>query len=513
MTEPISSKKRMKTLLRIIQYLNSVRSEQELYDYLTGKALELTGAEKAILFLLDADSNLEMTSSKSKEINTSGLRFSRSVIFDAINNRNSIKIIIDDKDEPADISGSIEELNLKTVMCAPLMKSLASEEAADRDTIIHGVLYVDGPTAVKDFGDEDQALLNLMAGHAAAALENILYMKKIEQEKDAVLHRERARFHFQGIIGECSQIKSIYEKLEKFKEVDVEVLITGETGTGKELIAKTLHYNSPRNDKPFIKLNCAALPSEIVEAELFGIEKAIATGVTARKGKLEAADGGTLFLDEIADMSLEVQGKLLHFLQSKRIRRVGASQFISLDVKIVAATNKNIQREIEKRAFRKDLFYRINTVTLDLPPLRERGDDVFLLAGHFLVEYCNRFDLPLKRFSEKARESIKNHQWPGNIRELMQSIQRAVVLSEGNVIHDHDLQLLESTKSAYVRMPATIDFYEMKNNLERTTIENMLTLTEGNISRAAEILSITRRTLYNKIEKYGIKTNERLSAN
>ncbi|OEU73983.1 MAG: two-component system response regulator [Desulfuromonadales bacterium C00003068] len=334
-----------------------------------------------------------------------------------------------------------------------------------------------------------------------------------------------------SIIGNSHPMQEVYKLLGKVSTSDITVLITGESGTGKELIARAVHHNSKRTSMPFIALNCAAIPHELLESELFGFEKGSFTGANERKiGKFEQANGGTIFLDEIGDMPLDLQTKLLRVLQEKEITRTGGNQPIPINVRIVAATNKILEKCVADKSFREDLYYRLNVLPLELPPLRDRTEDISLLVDFFIQKANSEFNSEISHCSDKAMEILVNHRWPGNIRELENTIQRACLLSQGNTLRASDFPHLEQNNdketSEDCALEALIenklrsslaqrdiveinDLYEMVlHQMERPLIQIILDKTRGNQVRAAEVLGINRNTLRKKIQLLGIVTGK-----
>ncbi len=361
----------------------------------------------------------------------------------------------------------------------------------------------------------------------------ILKAQKASSISDEVRRlKEELKDHYQldrTIIGQSQPMQTIYKVLGKIAPSDVTVLISGESGTGKELIARAIHFNSPRLGKPFIALTCAAIPRDLLESELFGHEKGAFTGATERRsGKFEQADGGTLFLDEIGDMPLELQAKLLRVLQEKEITRTGGSKTLNVDVRIVAATNQNLKEHVRNKLFREDLFYRLNVVPLELPPLRERRGDIPRLVEHFLAQAREQHKTLAAEITPEAMAKLCSHSWPGNIRELENIIQRAALLSPNVLLgvedfpdlsspaatdrNDTSLECLIATKLQ--NSLAQMDFQEMDNlyemvlhQMERPLINIVLERTRGNQVRTSEILGINRKTLAHKIEKYNLRVD------
>ncbi|HEU5459174.1 MAG TPA: sigma-54 dependent transcriptional regulator, partial [Pyrinomonadaceae bacterium] len=321
-----------------------------------------------------------------------------------------------------------------------------------------------------------------------------------------------------ALIGNSEAMQKVRSMIDKVAETDATVLVRGESGTGKELVARELHErNSVRRNASFVAVNCAALPSELIESELFGHEKGAFTGAAARReGKFEQADGGTLFLDEIGDMSHNVQAKLLRALEERRIERLGANESIPVDVRIVSATHRPLEQEITNGNFRNDLFYRLNVVTVDIAPLRERREDIPLLAETFLRLAAERYELPQRALSQGALKRLVEYNWPGNVRELKNTIDRAVIMAEGDEVAPKDLpdeitagmsksNIVEGeSETDGLRVPFTADFREDRREFERRYITRCLEYTQGNVTRAAEILDMHRQSLQHKLRQLGL---------
>jgi two-component system nitrogen regulation response regulator NtrX len=286
------------------------------------------------------------------------------------------------------------------------------------------------------------------------------------------------------------------------------VLICGESGTGKELVARAIHQQSLRREKPFVEVNCAAIPEDLIESELFGHEKGSFTGATAkRRGKFEIGDGGTIFLDEVGDMSLRTQAKVLRVLEEQRFERVGGVESITVDVRVLAASNKDLEEEIRAGRFREDLYYRLNVVPLNVPPLRERGNDIPLLANHFLREFCAEYGRREKTISASAMEVLKDYHWPGNVRELKNLIERLIIMVSSNTISPQDIQssLRPVTPTDVGRPLGEGTLREAGEQFEKDYILERLRENNWNISRTAEKLGIERSTLHRKMNDYGIR--------
>jgi two-component system response regulator HydG len=323
------------------------------------------------------------------------------------------------------------------------------------------------------------------------------------------LLRETLGSHFdtQHIIGRSAPMMRLMETVAQVAPSEATVLITGESGTGKEMVAGAIHFNSPRKDGPFVKINCAAITETLLESELFGHEKGAFTGAHRKKeGRFRQAHGGTLFLDEISEMSLAMQVKLLRVLQEREITRVGGEEVIKVNVRIIAATNKDLAREIEEARFREDLYYRLNVVALEMPPLRERREDIPLLAQHFLEALSRDNRKNIKGFTPQAMDRLMKYDWPGNVRELMNAVERGVVLSRSEYLDEEVLSLISSDESSSQDISSGdgLNGDMPLDEVEKTTILRTLESAGGNKSEAARRLGITRRTLHKRLKLYGV---------
>lgn len=340
------------------------------------------------------------------------------------------------------------------------------------------------------------------------AMERAMDHSQLKQENRILRESLGGRFDRRNIIGRSVPMERLLETVAQVAPSEATVLVVGESGTGKELIAGALHYNSQRKEGPLVKMNCAAVTETLLESELFGHEKGAFTGAYKRKeGRFVQAEGGTLFLDEVSEMSLAMQAKVLRVLQEREITRVGGEGTLKVDVRLVAATNKDLLLEIEAGRFREDLFYRLNVVTLKIPPLRERQEDIPLLAQHFAKEFARKNQKPVKGFTPQAMDRLLKYDWPGNIRELMNAVERAVVLSRSDYLGDEEFVLVfrarpEEERSERVEAKGTANL--PLEEVEKTTILNTLEAAGGNKSETARRLGITRRTLHKKLKKYGL---------
>ncbi len=331
-------------------------------------------------------------------------------------------------------------------------------------------------------------------------LKKALETKKLQQENILLRKILTERYQFYNIIGRSSKMQAIFDLIEKISRVDSNVLIEGESGTGKELVARAIHFNSHRANGPFVTINCAAIPDNLLESELFGYVKGAFTGATqSKKGLFAEADGGTIFLDEIGDMSLNLQSKLLRVLEEKTIRPLGSNQQIPVNVRIIAATNQDLKKAVEEKKFREDLYYRLNVLNIKLPPLRERKEDIPLLVEHFIKKYSEKYGKKVKGINPRLYSCLESYPWPGNVRELENAIERAVALADGERIEEIDIPVEECKLPQPESEPILIlDKIIPLEELERIYIRKVLELTGGNKGKAAELLGISKRTIYRK---------------
>ena len=325
--------------------------------------------------------------------------------------------------------------------------------------------------------------------------------ERLSLENAALKKNLRRTFPFSSILGKSPQIMELIATAKRIAGSRLSVIITGETGTGKELFAKAIHYNSPRSGRPFVAVNCSAVPETVFESEMFGIEKGVATGVDARIGKIEQAQGGTLFFDEVGEMPLQLQAKMLRVLEERVIERVGGRSSIPVDLRIIAATNRDLKKEIAAGVFREDLFYRLNGAVLRIPPLRERRDDIELIARRFLEKWARNCGRPPMRFSKEAMELLRCYPWPGNVRELDNEIERAVVLAYNDIITASGFSDAVRGHSARQSMAGSL----LLEDTEKQLIGQALREADGNKTQAAELLGMSREGLRKKLKRLGME--------
>ena len=344
--------------------------------------------------------------------------------------------------------------------------------------------------------------------HLKVLIKRALESKNLIEENRQLREEVTTRYGFGRIVGRSPNMQEVYSALQKVAESDITVLLLGETGTGKELAAHAIHYNSARRDSPFVKVSCASLPETLLESALFGHEKGAYTGADTKQiGMFEKADKGTIFLDEIGEINQNVQVKLLRFLQEKEFERVGGTQPIKVDVRVIAATNADLEKAVEEMKIRKDLYYRLNVVQIYMPPLRERKDDILLLAEHFLEKHKDRVNDRLKRLSPEVLSIFEQHDWPGNVREIENTIERAIVMGKGEVIQPSDLPASISSECPPVASVASLNNKSL-DDIEKELILKALEKSGGNQVEAAKNLGISRRKLQYRMGKHGISPKD-----
>jgi Nif-specific regulatory protein len=496
---------RLAAILAISQKMNSQRDLSALLDLIAREATSLLDCERASIFLLDRERN-ELWSKValgSDEI----LRFdaSHGIAGNTARTGNTINVR-DAYGDPRFYNAIDGQTGYRT------RNLLAVAVRNQHGEIIGAFEALNKRTGY--FGTRDEESLSALASHAAVAIETAQLIGELRRNQDelaeqnAHLWREvESRFATHGIIGTGQRIQQIVRLVERIRDSVVNVLITGESGTGKELVAKALHYTSPRARKPFVALNCAALPDTLLESELFGIEKGVATGVDSRVGQFQKADGGTLFLDEIGDLSITAQAKILRVLQERVLERVGGRNSIPVDVRILAATNKDLESEIAKGNFREDLYYRIKVIHLHMPPLREIREEIPLLANHFLKEYCRETVRGTMEFSPEVMRKLVSAPWPGNVRQLRNEVMRLAACARLNVIAEEDLW--EGIPSPAIGQPSPhpVKLQSLKravSEMEQRMIAEALQETRNNQQQAARLLGLSRQGLINKMKRYAI---------
>ncbi|PPC90884.1 MAG: PEP-CTERM-box response regulator transcription factor [Methylobacter sp.] len=397
--------------------------------------------------------------------------------------------------DPTNASEGLAALN-EILAIAPTTKVIVVTGNDDRENAIKAVAM-----GAYDFYQKpvDIDVLQLIINRA-------YQLSHLEQEHQAL--KQKSQTPLSGMIGFCKKMQELNKMVEKIAPAKASVLLLGESGTGKEVLAKAIHALSDRANKPFVAVNCAAIPENLLESELFGHEKGAFTGAVAQtKGKIEYAHGGTFFLDEIGDLPFPLQAKLLRFLQEKTIERVGGRKEIPVDVRVLCATHQNIQSRIDDGRFRGDLYYRISEITLNIPPLREREGDALAIATTLVNRYNQLNNKKIKGFGQDAIHAIEHYHWPGNVRELENKIKRAVIMADGTVLSAQDLEL-QPVSGETPEQEECLNLKAVRESAETGAILKALSRANNNISNAAKLLGVTRPTLYTLFEKYGIHINE-----
>jgi transcriptional regulator with GAF, ATPase, and Fis domain len=467
--------------------LMHVRDLTELLDALMDAVIEITNADKGFLILAEAETlDVKIARNLNRENIADAIsQLSDSIIAKVVKTRKPVIISDAMHDDEFASAKSVMHLRVSSVICVPLL---------DRGRLL-GLIYV-GNDSIRDlFQDSTLRVLTVFASQAALIVANALSLNELRVDNKR-LHERLEQQRFGEIVGTSPPMQQVFRRVEKIAPADISVLITGETGTGKELIAREIHNRSPRAGKPFVTINCGAIPANLLESELFGHVKGAFTGAVANKqGKFQAADTGTLFLDEIGEMPIELQVKLLRAIQEKIVFRVGDTRPEPVDIRILAATNRDLEKEIAGGRFREDLYYRLNVVQCELPPLRVRGDDVLVVARYLLSRYAREYDVKVKGLSPNAAVAIRKHNWPGNIRELENRIKKAIVLSESTVIGPDDLGLTGDV------LPQILTLADAKDKFQREYINEVLALNNGNRTKTARDLGVDPRTVFRHLEK------------
>lgn len=494
-------------LLDMCQKFNAERDLAALLDLIAREATRLVDAERASVFLLDREKQ-ELWSMVA--LGSEPIRFDARLGIAGVTALTGQTInVADAQQDPRFYKGIDARTGYHThnLLAVPLQNY--------KQEII-GTFQVLNKRGGA-FSEDDVELLQAVTAQAAIAVETAQLVGELRQKRDQLLQENsqlwkevESKFSTQNIIGTSEQIQTVVRLIEQIRDSSVNVLITGESGTGKELVAKAIHYNSPRARHPLVALNCAALPDSLVESELFGIEKGVATGVERRIGKFEAAYGGTLFLDEIGDLNLAAQAKILRVLQEHVIERVGGRQSIPVDVRILAATNKNLEGEIVKATFREDLYYRLNVIRIHMPPLREIPEDIPLLANYFLNKYGHEMKKEPMKLDPDALRHLVKYAWRGNVRELENEMKRVVVLSRRTVLTAEDFSeaIRKSGEEAPRATPSSVrSLKETVTDIEKRLIRDALHTCRWNQLQAAKVLGLSRQGLIKKIKRYGITAN------
>jgi transcriptional regulator with GAF, ATPase, and Fis domain len=484
----------LNALLKISRIVHSIRDLDELQGQILDLIFDAVPAERGAI-LLDGKGDEPFASAFARHrIAKCALpvRVSRTIARQVM--QEGLAILGADVPGSNDLAGveSLVSSQVRSLLCVPL---IMFEK-------VTGCIYVDTCNAASRFDEDHLQLVAAIAGTSAVALENARRMQWLERE-NLRLSTEINLDH--NLIGESPRMKEVYQFLARVAPTDSNVLLQGESGTGKELAARAIHRNGPRSSKPFVAINCAAIPEGLLESELFGHERGAFTGAVAqKKGRLEVANGGVVFLDEIGELAPALQVKLLRVLQEREFERVGGTRPISVDIRLIAATNKDLAEAVKTGTFRKDLFYRLNVLSLVMPPLRERREDTAVLADYFVAKYIKKFNMRTKKLSPEAMAYLVNYDWPGNVRELENAIERALVLSVSDVLQPEDLPeaILEKGLISNV---AGAKYHNEVKELKKQLILNALQETKGNYTEAAQVLGVHVNYLHRLIRNLDLK--------
>jgi transcriptional regulator with GAF, ATPase, and Fis domain len=477
----------LRKLYEFSQRLMEVKSVSALLEELLDSVIEVTSADKGFLILVDeAEPRVAVARNLSQQNLPNGVRhLSDSVLQRVMQTKRPLIVSDALHDEHFKTSESVMNLKLCSVMCAPLL--------AQGNLL--GILYVGNDNVVNLFEESSLDVLSIFAGQASLILQNALLVDSIKSDFDALKQQLEAN-RFGDIIGSCPSMREVFRTVEKVAGADISVLITGDTGTGKELIARAVHQGSPRKDAPFIVVNCGAIPENLIESELFGHVRGAFTGAVAtRPGKFQQAHTGTLFLDEVGELPLALQVKLLRALQEKVVMKVGDTKSEHVDIRIVAATNRDLEQEMKRGAFREDLFYRLNVINIHLPPLSERGDDVLVIAKYLLAKYAEEYASKVKGFTPNALIAIRKYAWPGNVRQLENRIKKAIVMCDKTLVGVEDLDMLPEAISAITTLA------QAREDFQRRYILEVLERNNGNRTKTAQDLGVDPRTIFRYLER------------
>ena len=474
-------------LVRFSRRLLEAGSLETLLDALLDALLEVTRADKGFVIEL-ADGTPEVRASRNVapgNVEAAVSRVSDSIVQRVLATRRPLVVADALHDAEWSSSASVVDLRLQSVMCAPL---IARGE-------VFGAIYLGNDSVRNLFDDRSLETLTVFASQASLLLQNALLLRDLRRENEALREAIESR-RYGELVGAGPSMREVYRRIEKVAPTDVTVLIQGETGTGKELVAREIHRRSPRATGAFVAVNCAAIPEGLLESELFGHVRGAFTGAVAnRAGRFQAASGGTLFLDEIGEMPPGLQVKLLRAIQERVVQRVGDSRPEPVDIRVVAATNRNLEDEVREGRFREDLYYRLHVVTIGLPPLRERGDDVTVLARWFLQRYAAEFDSRARGFAPSGLAVLRKYHWPGNIRELENRVKKAAVLADGPLVTAEDLDLGQDALEPSLPLADAVE--EFRNRY----ISEILERNGGNRTKTAKDLDVDPRTIFRHLEK------------
>lgn len=481
--------KDLKTLQELVAFSSALMEQTDptaLFKQLLEAIVGLTQAEKGFLIVLQKGDYTIAATHNITSTDSSQLGLSDTIIQKVVSTKEPLVINNALSNTNYSSAQSVVDLKLSSVMCVPLI--VRSE--------LLGVIYLGNDSITGLFTEDDLRLLQVWAAQAAGILHTSLLLNELKTDNRALRQALEAQQPSGNIIGSSPPMLRLMKQIGKLAPTELSVLVLGETGTGKELVAQALHEQSPRKDGPFMSINCGAIPENLLESELFGHAKGAFTGAHADKiGKFEAANGGTIFLDEIGEMPMSLQVKLLRVLQERRIERVGEIEPRPLDIRVVSATNKDLEDEIKEGNFREDLFYRLNEVCFELPPLRNRGADVYELAKFFMTKYAHQYGLEAKPFSKDSVKSMTAYPWPGNVRQLESRVKKALALSEDPQISVEDMGLQTVEVQTLRSLETAVDDFKLEY------VRQALEVNNWNKSQTARVLDVDPRTIFRYAER------------
>ncbi|MGF1508524.1 MAG: sigma 54-interacting transcriptional regulator [Myxococcota bacterium] len=486
-TPPLEVVNAYRRIHEFSQRILSNASTSDLVETILDSVLDLTHADKGFLVLLESGRPVVRAARhiERREVQLSLDQLSDSILKRVMSTKTALVVSDALSDETWSASESVVNLKLTSVMCCPLL---------ERDAL-KGLLYVGNHRVSRAFDEGSLELLEIFSAQASLLLSQAARIEELTATRDK-LSKALETTRLGRIVGTCPSMQEVFRRVRKVATTDISVLITGETGTGKELIARELHENSKRRNGPFIVINCGAIPENLLESELFGHARGAFTGAErTRDGKFQAAHTGSLFLDEIGELSLSLQVKLLRALQERVVTKVGETTPEPVDIRVIAATNRDLEQEVKQGGFREDLFYRLNVVQVSLPPLRERGDDLEVLAKFFLARAVSNHGRSVRGFSKTCLLAMRKYAWPGNVRELENRIEKAVVLTESNLLTALDLDIQPED------LEEVLPLAEAKERFQARYIDMVLQRNGGNRTKTARELGVDPRTVFRHLEK------------
>jgi transcriptional regulator with GAF, ATPase, and Fis domain len=494
--EPVTDETAARTLAELNSYKKLFEFSQKLMenyelpallDTLLDVVIQVTNADKGFIVLVESGEPVVKVARnlRHETISDAVSHLSDSIMARVMKSR--MPLIISDALSDAEFKNSLSVVNLKltSVLCVPML---------ERGNTL-GLIYVGNDNVAQLFDETHLEVLTIFAAQAGLLIRNALLVNELQLD-NRTLHERIEQIRFGEILGSSPPMQEVFRKVQKVAATDISVLITGETGTGKELIAREIHNRSARAKGPFVTINCGAIPENLLESELFGHARGAFTGAVANKaGRFQSANGGTLFLDEIGEMPLSLQVKLLRAIQERIVTRVGATHSEPIDIRVLTATNRDLDVEIKAGRFREDLYYRLNVVHILLPPLRDRGDDIVVLARYMVGRYSPEYGGKVRGLTPQAVAAIKRHRWPGNIREMENRLKKAVVLADKALLGPEDLDLQPED------LPPILPLTEAKDKFQRDYINEILALNNGNRTKTARDLAVDPRTIFRHLEK------------